>query len=139
MFSWGCFEIADTKTLQYIQKNVFSRVLMPDWKLLCRYILFWKCSEKKGYSEVSKIPKGLCKYVPFAKQNSILQQKQTPTKCFLRIAWKQFKMKAFCSTTTTTTTTTPTTTTTDPITIYYNYHYHHHLYYHYYLCHCQYY
>ena len=37
MFSWGCFEIPTPKTLENIQKNVFSAVLIPDWKLLCRY------------------------------------------------------------------------------------------------------
>ena len=37
MFSWRCFEIPTPKTLENIQKNVFSAVLIPDWKLLCRY------------------------------------------------------------------------------------------------------
>ena len=37
MFSWECFEIATSKTLENIQKNVFSWVLIPDWKFLCKY------------------------------------------------------------------------------------------------------
>ena len=35
MFSWECFEIATPKTLENIQKNVFSGVLI--WKFLCKY------------------------------------------------------------------------------------------------------
>ena len=38
MFSWGYFEIPTPKTFENIQKNVFSTVLIPTWKLLCRYL-----------------------------------------------------------------------------------------------------
>ena len=37
MLWWGCFEIPTPKTLENMQKNVFSAVLIPDWKFLCRY------------------------------------------------------------------------------------------------------
>ena len=39
MFLWRGFKIPTPKTLEKlenIQKNVFSVVLIPDWKLLCR-------------------------------------------------------------------------------------------------------
>ena len=37
MFSWECFEIATPKTLENIQKNVFSGVLIPNWKFHWKY------------------------------------------------------------------------------------------------------
>ena len=30
------------------------------------YDTFWKCSESKGSSKISKIPKSICKTVPFS-------------------------------------------------------------------------
>ena len=37
MLWWGSFEIPAPKTLGNMQKKVFSAVLIPDWKFLCRY------------------------------------------------------------------------------------------------------
>ena len=51
-------------------------------------IIFWKRSEKRGYSEISKISKTLSKCVLFLlryrllDQNSLIQQKQILTKMF---------------------------------------------------------
>ena len=37
MLSWKCFEIVTPKTLENIQKNVLSGVLIPDSIFLCKY------------------------------------------------------------------------------------------------------
>ena len=37
MFSWGCFKIGTPKTLENIRKNVFWRVLIPNWKFHWKY------------------------------------------------------------------------------------------------------
>ena len=78
MFSWGCFETSTPETLENIQKNVFSVVLIPDWKFLCRYfsgsaqerkdvLRFWNFLE--AFANVCLF---LLRY-RFAKQNSLLQ------------------------------------------------------------------
>ena len=67
MFSWECFEIATPKTLENMLKNVFSGVLMPDSKFLCKYF-----SVKE--SEALRSAK---------KRKEILRfQKNSPTKAF---------------------------------------------------------
>ena len=83
--SWGCFEIVAPKTLENIQKNVFSGVLTPDWKLLCRY-LFRSAQKRKHILRFWKFPKPnvyflLLRHGP-ANQNSLVQQKQIPKKEF---------------------------------------------------------
>ena len=45
MLWWGCFEIPTPKTLENMQKNVFSVVLIPDWKFLWRY--FTRSAQKR--------------------------------------------------------------------------------------------
>ena len=63
-------------------------------------ISFWKCSESKGCSEISKISKNLCKTV----SSSLMLQacslefpvsaKQTPRKMFLVNVQKYFKKRS---------------------------------------------
>ena len=47
MLWWGCFEIPTPKTLENMHKNVFSAVLIPDWKFLGRY--FTGSAQKRRY------------------------------------------------------------------------------------------
>ena len=75
MLWWGCFEIPTPKTLENMQKNVFSAVLIPDWKFLCRY--FTGSAQKRKdilrFRNFPEVFKNVCLftlcYKP-AKQNS---------------------------------------------------------------------
>ena len=59
---------------------------------------FWKYSERKGCSKISKIPKKFLCHRPFFTngtacrvQNFRLQQTHIPRKCFLWVFWKSWK------------------------------------------------
>ena len=87
--------------MKNIQKSVFSVVLIPDWKFLSRY-LPGNAQKRKNIIRFRNFPEAfanVCLFLlryRFAKKNSLLQQKQTPTKvipvCFAR---KQFKWRHF--------------------------------------------
>ena len=96
-FSWGCFETRTPKTLENIQKNVFSVALRLDWKFLCRYFS-WSAQKRKDILRFSRSFRFRlfllrCR---LAKQNSLLQQKQSPTKVFpVSFVRKQSKWRHF--------------------------------------------
>ena len=104
MFLWGGFKIPTPKTLEKlenIQKNVFSVVLIPDWKLLCRYFS-GSAQKRKDILRFRNFPIAFANGCLFllryrlGKQNSLLQQKQTPTKLFPVIfVRKQSKWRHF--------------------------------------------
>ena len=101
MFSWGCFEIPTPKTLENIQKNVFSAVLIPDWKLLCRYFS-GSAQKRKDILRFRNFPEAFTNVCLFllryrlAKQISLLQQKETPAKVFpVSFVRKQSKWRHF--------------------------------------------
>ena len=96
----GGFNIPTPKTLEKlenIQKNVFSVVLIPDWKFLCRYFS-GSAQKRKDILKFRNFPEAfpnvclfLLRYKLAKKQNSLLQQKQTPVS-FVR---KQSKWRHF--------------------------------------------
>ena len=100
---WGGFKIPALKTLENlenIQENVFSVVLIPDWKFLCRY--FFGNAQKKKDIRFRNFPEAFASVCFFllryrlAKQNSLLQQKETPTKVFpMSFLRKQPKWRDF--------------------------------------------
>ena len=65
MLWWGCFEIPTPKTLENMQKNVFSAVLIPDWKFLCRYFT-GGAQKRKDILRFWNFPRSLHKSVPFS-------------------------------------------------------------------------
>ena len=87
MLWWGCFEIPTPKTLENMQKNVFSAVLIPDWKLLCRYFS-GSAQKRQDILRFRNFPEAFINVCLFllcyrlAKQNSLLQQKESPIKVF---------------------------------------------------------
>ena len=102
MLWWGCFEIPTPKTLENMQKNVFSVVLIPDWKFLCRYFS-GSAQKRKAILRFRNLPEVLFANVclfflryRLAKQNSLLQQKQTPAIVFpVSFVRKQSKWRHF--------------------------------------------
>ena len=101
MFSWWCFEITTPKNLENIKKNLFIRVLVPDWKLLCIYFS-GSAQKRKDILRFRNFPIAFANGCLFllryrlGKQNSLLQQKQTPTKLFPVIfVRKQSKWRHF--------------------------------------------
>ena len=87
---WGGFKIPALKTLENlenIQENVFSVVLIPDWKFLCRYFT-GSAQKRKDILRFQHFPEAFTNVCLFllryklAKQNSLLQQKQAPAKVF---------------------------------------------------------
>ena len=101
MFSWKFFEIPTPKSLENIQKNVFSGVQIPDWKFLCR-CLSGSAQKRKDIPRFRNFPEAFANVCLFllryrlAKQNSLLQQKQTPTKLFpVSFVRKQSKWRHF--------------------------------------------
>ena len=101
---WGGFKIPALKTLENlenIQENVFSVVLIPDWKFLCRYFS-GSAQKRKDIIRFQNFPGSFVNVHLFllryrhAKQNSLLQQKQTPTKVFpVSFVRKYFKWRHF--------------------------------------------
>ena len=101
MFSWGCFETPAPKTLENIQKKVFSVALKPDRKFLCGYFS-GSPQKRKDVLRFENFPEAFEKVCLFllryklAKQNSLLQQKQTPTKVLpVSFVRKQSKWRHF--------------------------------------------
>ena len=102
---WGGFKIPALKTLENlenIQENVFSVVLIPDWKFLCRYFS-GSAQKRKAILRFWNLPEVLFANVclfflryRLAKQNSLLQQKQTPAIVFpVSFVRKQSKWRHF--------------------------------------------
>ena len=100
----GGFNIPTPKTLEKlenVQKNVFSVVLIPDWKFLRR--CFSRSTQKrKDILRFWSFPEAFTNACLFllryrlAKQNSLLQQKQAPTKVFpVSLVKKQSKWRHF--------------------------------------------
>ena len=83
----------NTYTENFIQKNLFSVVLIPGWRIPV-HILFWKRSKKKGYSKIPKFLRGLRKYLFFSltlqtcKAKFPSSTKQTPTKVSCK--WRHY-------------------------------------------------
>ena len=80
---WGGFKIPALKTLENlenIQENVFSVVLIPDWKFLCRYFS-GSAQKRKNIIRFRNFPEAFANVFLFIlryklpKQNSLLQQK----------------------------------------------------------------
>ena len=101
MLWWGWFEIPTPKTLENMQKNVFSAVLIPDWKFLCRYFT-GGAQKRKDILRFRNFRRSLHKCVPFSltlqgcKAKSPTLTKQTPTKVFpVSFVRKQSKWRHF--------------------------------------------
>ena len=101
MLWWGYFEIPTPKTLENMQKNVFSAVLIPDWKFLCRYFT-GSAQKRKDILRFQHFPEAFTNVCLFllryklAKQNSLLHRKQTPAKVFpVSFVRKQSKWRHF--------------------------------------------
>ena len=111
MISWRYFEIAAPKIKwENTQENICSSHLMKlhDYSLQptaalkpLLQMLFWKCSEGKGCSKISKTPKNLCKTVSssLTLQACVLEfsasTKQAPRKKFYNGVLKRSIMESF--------------------------------------------
>ena len=90
MFLWGCFKITTPNTLEKlenIQKSIFSVVLILDWKFFRTYISgsTQKRKDILRFQNSQEPFANVCLFLlryRLAKQNSLRQQKQDPTKVF---------------------------------------------------------
>ena len=85
---WGGFKIPALKTLENlenIQENVFSVVLIPDWKFLCRY--FSGSAQKRKDILISQKPSQMCAFFSYVTglQSKIpcFNKNRPQQKCFL--------------------------------------------------------
>ena len=97
---WGGFKIPALKTLENlenIQENVFSVVLIPDWKFLCRY-LFGSAQERKDILRLQNFrkPSQMCAFFSCKVKLPTLTKTDPNKSVSCQFYQEAVYMKAFC-------------------------------------------